>query len=86
VCRENNFALEAACWYNPEFSPLFRPLVIHQNPEEPLGILIQAWIVGFLVVAGPILCSMQRWEPAVTQREKTGFGSVDARQSSLENR
>jgi hypothetical protein len=63
VCRENNFALEAACWYVPEFSPLFRPLFIHQNPEEPLGLLIPAWIVGFLVVAGPILYMMLRWEP-----------------------
>ena len=62
VCRENNFALEAACWYIPEFSPLFRPLFIQQNPEETLSILVPTWIFGFLVLAGPIVYRILGWE------------------------
>lgn len=28
ACLDNNYALEALCWYAPEFSPLFRPFVV----------------------------------------------------------
>ena len=27
VCTEDNYALEHLCWYTPEFSPLWRPLI-----------------------------------------------------------
>ena len=60
VCYRNNYALESACWYIPEFSPIFRPLVIHEQPVESLAILIPVWIFGFLVLALPILKSVRR--------------------------
>jgi hypothetical protein len=28
ICSDNNYALEMLCWYVPEFSPIFRQLVI----------------------------------------------------------
>lgn len=28
TCTDNDYALEALCWYVPEFSPLFRPFVV----------------------------------------------------------
>jgi hypothetical protein len=31
VCKQHNYALEALCWYVPEFSPLFRPFISHES-------------------------------------------------------
>ena len=28
ICQENDYALEALCWYTPEFSVLFRPFIV----------------------------------------------------------
>jgi len=67
VCRDNNFALESACWYIPEFSPVFRPLFIHQDRDETLKMLVPTWIFGFLVLAGPVVHRLL--EPAVELAE-----------------
>ena len=29
VCTQNNYAMEALCWYVPEFTPLINPIVTH---------------------------------------------------------
>lgn len=52
VCMANDYALEHLCWYTPEFSPLFRPLVIHSSLElwQRAWITLAAAIAGLLIV------------------------------------
>lgn len=44
VCMENSYALEHLCWYVPEFSPVFRHLVIRPPALE-------AWQFAWMVFA-----------------------------------
>jgi hypothetical protein len=44
VCMENSYALEHLCWYVPEFSPLFRHLVI--RPPA-----LATWQIGWMAFA-----------------------------------
>jgi len=43
VCFANNYALEALCWYAPEFSPLFRQFVMGFTGALPHRIYYAAW-------------------------------------------
>jgi hypothetical protein len=45
TCTADQFALELLCWYVPEFSPLFRPLVV---PKSLSG--IECAVVGYAVL------------------------------------
>jgi hypothetical protein len=47
ACMANNYALEHLCWYTPEFSPLFRPLVIATS----LQVWQRAWLLLSLASA-----------------------------------
>ena len=71
LCYEYNYALESACWYMPEYSPIFRPLVIHQVPNGNLMILTPAWIVAFLCVATPLIWRLGRSLSAVESRDSS---------------
>jgi len=57
-CIANGYALEYLCWYVPEYSPVFRPLVL---PPGSLAPWQQAWMVlaaivaAVLTTAGPAL-------------------------------
>jgi hypothetical protein len=44
LCMDNSYALEHLCWYVPEFSPLFRHLVI-----RPPG--LEGWQIAWMVFA-----------------------------------
>ena len=58
VCTANGYALEHLCWYVPDYSPLFRPLVL---PTGALAVWQKTWmlfaavIVAVLVTSGPLL-------------------------------
>ena len=56
VCMANDYALEHLCWYAPEFSPLFRPLVIRMG----LDLSQRAWIL-VAVASAAALTLPQLW-------------------------
>jgi hypothetical protein len=47
-CTANGYALEHLCWYVPDFSPLFRPLVL--RPAS-----LAAWQAAWMVLAAVVL-------------------------------
>ena len=55
VCMDNGYALEHLCWYVPEFSPLFRHLVIRPPDLAAWQIVWIAFaaIAAVLTLAGP---------------------------------
>jgi hypothetical protein len=55
LCLANRYFLESACWYTPEFSAIFRPVVVPTEPVEPFAFLVPVWIFGYLAVAAPAL-------------------------------
>jgi hypothetical protein len=69
VCVSNNSAHEAFCWYVPEFSSLWRPLV--QFPELTMSkALVAAWCaVVFAYLAAPLVVALARaWRTAAPPR------------------
>jgi hypothetical protein len=57
ICMENTYALEHLCWYAPEFSPLFRPLVIRASLNAAQG----AWmLLAAAALAALVLPSLWR--------------------------
>jgi hypothetical protein len=50
-CAFNNFALESMCWYVPDFSSLWWP-VVHPPPFSHQFELIAAWCAAVFVVLG----------------------------------
>jgi hypothetical protein len=54
VCTENRYALEAFCWYVPEFSSLWQPL-LHRPPLEPVVVTWCALV--FVYLAAPLAAS-----------------------------
>lgn len=65
ICTANNYALEFLCWYTPEYSPLFRPLVV----PRPLDVHTYAFLAYFvfigLYVAVPRLLELRAGRRAV---------------------
>jgi hypothetical protein len=57
ICMENSYALEHLCWYVPEFSPLFRPLMI---APPPLAAWQIAWMVFAALAASVVMTSTTR--------------------------
>lgn len=49
VCSKDNYALEAFCWYVPEFSPVINPLITH-DIRELLGKLSGLGAIYFVLV------------------------------------
>jgi hypothetical protein len=54
TCTANGYALEHLCWYVPDFSPLFRPLVL---PPGPLVTWQKIWLLFAAVVAAMLVTS-----------------------------
>jgi hypothetical protein len=61
VCIDNDYQLEAFCWYVPEFSPLFRPFVNSSFLSPDLGlfnfpkVLFLVWQILVLVYLSAIV-------------------------------
>ncbi len=64
ICVKNNFALEALCWYVPEFSVLFRPFVV-TKPLCMHNLTIMAYcLVVFIYLAAPLFKRLSKQLPA----------------------
>lgn len=66
LCRQHNFRLESLCWYNPEFSALFRPFFV----ESHLGAAARTVIVYALAIV--LVLGVPRLLPLA--RDLLGFG------------
>lgn len=67
VCSNNNYALEMACYYIPEFSALWYPFVIHKLPDTNGWIWIAYELLVFVYLAIPLFAqiasqSKQGWQ------------------------
>jgi hypothetical protein len=57
ACIENRYALEHLCWFVPEFSPLFRHLVLTPSlvPAQQVWMVFAAITAAVLMTSGPSL-------------------------------
>ncbi len=55
ICLANNYALEALCWYMPEFSVLWRPFVVSMPLKLHHIIIILYHLAVFLYLVFPLL-------------------------------
>jgi hypothetical protein len=61
TCNDNNYALEMLCWYVPEFSPIFRQLVIGKSALaelQPLRVVYVLWCgvsIFYILISGVII-------------------------------
>lgn len=62
ICTANNYAMEFLCWYVPEFSPLFRPMVAPGRISGPQSAaLVYAALVGLYLAGGRLLRAAREW-------------------------
>lgn len=60
VCSTGHYAVESFCWYVPEFSALWQP-VLHPPPLTAATVTISAWcIVVFAFLATPLAVALAR--------------------------
>jgi hypothetical protein len=60
VCQANHYALESFCWYVPEYSALWQP-VLHPPPLTAATVTITAWcIIVFAYFAAPLAVALAR--------------------------
>jgi hypothetical protein len=60
VCSANLYALESFCWYVPEYSSLWQP-VLHPPPLTAATVTIAAWcIIVFAYFAAPLAVALAR--------------------------
>ena len=60
VCTANHYALESFCWYVPEYSSLWQP-VLHHPPLTAATVTITAWcIIVFAYFAVPLAVALAR--------------------------
>jgi hypothetical protein len=63
-CSEGNYALEAMCWYVPQFSTLWQPL-LHFPPVTARTAIVAAFCaVVFVRLAAPLAASLVRLRPS----------------------
>ena len=63
VCTANHYALESLCWYVPEYSSLWQP-VLHHPPLTAATVTITAWcIIVFAYFAAPLAVALARRVP-----------------------
>jgi hypothetical protein len=56
VCQANGYALEAMCWYVPDFSPLWHPFIAGAWPHSRAGLALLCYgLVVLLRLAWPLL-------------------------------
>ena len=79
VCTASGYALEHLCWYVPDFSPLFRPLVLLPAPLalwQQVWMLFAALVLALLVTSGPVLPNIAGairaavWVPRVRREQR----------------
>jgi hypothetical protein len=60
VCSAHAYALESFCWYVPEYSSLWQP-VLHPPPLTAATVTIAAWCIGvFVYFAAPLAVALVR--------------------------
>jgi hypothetical protein len=60
ICSANKYALEAFCWYVPEYSSLWQP-VLHHPPLTAATVTIGAWcLIVFGYFAAPLVVALAR--------------------------
>jgi hypothetical protein len=59
-CARNDAALEAFCWYTPEFSPLWHPLVTFPELTWRTEIVVLYCGVVFVWLAAPVVSALAR--------------------------
>ncbi|GLV55480.1 hypothetical protein KDH_23240 [Dictyobacter sp. S3.2.2.5] len=60
TCMQNNYALEAACHYIPEFSVLWRPFVVHPHLQLDQKLYLAYSLLIFLYFMLPLLFKIYR--------------------------
>jgi hypothetical protein len=79
ICIGNNYALEAICWYVPEFSPLWRQFVIG-FAVPPLGSLsFMIWASRMVFVAWAAIASVYLLALIVRLKDARSAASSSAR-------
>ena len=63
VCSAHAYALESFCWYVPEYSSLWQP-VLHPPPLTATTMTIAAWCIAvFAYLAAPLIVALARYVP-----------------------
>jgi hypothetical protein len=73
TCFDNQGALEAFCWYLPEFSPLFRQFVAGFDNPQPARLPFAAWCA----ITAVLMCGALLWRVAAQHlKARTGKSFV----------
>ncbi len=59
-CREDRYALESMCWYVPEFSSLWRPVLDFPSLSTATSIVVAYWAVVVAWLAVPLVAGLVR--------------------------
>ena len=60
ICSANRYALESFCWYVPEYSSLWQP-VLHPPPLTAATVTVAAWCIAvFAHLAAPLAVALAR--------------------------
>jgi hypothetical protein len=54
LCSQHEYALEFACWYVPEFSPLWRPFVLGLWPNDRTALFAVYCLIACATMAAPL--------------------------------
>jgi hypothetical protein len=63
-CSEGAYALEAMCWYVPEFSTLWQPLLHFPDVTARTGVVAAFCAAVFVRLAAPLVTSLLRVRPS----------------------
>jgi len=55
ICFANNYALEHLCWYTPEFSALWRPVIDWPSVSASSAVFALLALVAFVRLAAPLV-------------------------------
>jgi len=69
ACTDNAWALEALCWYTPEFSVLWRPFIERSPISFEHGLFIGYCTIAWMYLVAPLLNEL-------AARVKSGLGPV----------
>jgi hypothetical protein len=56
-CAQDEYALESLCWYTPEYSPLWRPMVDFPEPSASTAVVAAYCVLVYAYLAAP-LCTV----------------------------
>jgi hypothetical protein len=57
-CAQNDYALESLCWYTPEYSPLWRPLVDFPELSAATGVVAAYCVLVYAYLAVPLCVAL----------------------------